>query len=255
MTERLAGRIALVTGGSRGIGAETARLLGAAGARVFVNYREKAQRAHRIVDDITRAGGTASAMCADLTDQAAVTAMINEIRDRCGRLDVLVLNASGGMERDVAPDYALRLNRDAQVSLVDTATPLLAPSGRIIFVTSHQAHFYESQPTYDEYVPVAASKRAGEHALRHRIPDLATRGISLVVVSGDMIEGTITLTLLERAHPGAIDTRRTQAGRLPTISAFATEIVSAATTPLASGHTVYVGGEDYLVSRSGSTER
>ncbi|WP_308197895.1 SDR family oxidoreductase [Saccharopolyspora soli] len=242
-----------MTGGSRGIGAETARLLGVAGARVFVNYREKAKRAQQVVDEITRAGGVASAVCADLTDQAAVTSMITEIRDRCGRLDLLVLNASGGMERDVAPGYALRLNRDAQLSLVDAAAPLLAPSSRIIFVTSHQAHFHGGQPTYREYEPVAASKRAGEDALRDRIPDLAARGITLVVVSGDMIKGTITVTLLERAHPGAIDTRRTQAGSLPTISEFAAEIMSAVTAPLESGHTVYVGGEDYLVGRSGST--
>ncbi|MEV0703654.1 SDR family oxidoreductase [Saccharopolyspora sp. NPDC050389] len=250
MSGSLAGRIALVTGGSRGIGAETARLLGAAGARVFVNYREKAKRAQRVVDEIARAGGAASAVRADLTDQAAVAAMANEIRDLCGRLDVLVLNASGGMERDVPPDYALRLNRDAQLSLVDAAAPLLSPSARIVFVTSHQAHFHGSRPTYDEYEPVAASKRAGEDALRDRIPGLAARGISLVVVSGDMIEGTITPTLLERARPGIIGARRAQAGSLPTISGFATEIVSAATAPLETGHTVYVGGEDYLVDRS-----
>ncbi|MEU6269119.1 SDR family oxidoreductase [Saccharopolyspora shandongensis] len=246
----LAGRIALVTGGSRGIGAETARLLGAAGARVFVNYREKAKRAQRVVDEIARAGGAASAVRADLTDRAAVAAMTGEIRDLCGRLDLLVLNASGGMERDVPADYALRLNRDAQVSLVDAALPLLSSSARIVFVTSHQAHFHGTRPTYDEYEPVAASKRAGEDALRARIPELTSRGIGLVVVSGDMIEGTITPTLLERARPGIIDARRTQAGALPTIYEFAAEIVSAATAPLETGHTVYVGGEDYLADRS-----
>ena len=55
-----------------------------------------------------------------------------------------------------------------------------------------------------EYVPVALSKRAGEDALRERIPALEERGVGFVVVSGDMIEGTITATLLERANPGAI---------------------------------------------------
>ena len=59
-----------------------------------------------------------------------------------------------------------------------------------------------------EYVPVALSKRAGEDALRARIPELGAAGVDFVVVSGDMIEGTITATLLERANPGAIATRR-----------------------------------------------
>ncbi|MGC7094980.1 SDR family oxidoreductase [Amycolatopsis lurida] len=242
----LSGRIALVTGASRGIGAETARLLGAAGATVFVNYREKARRAQQVVDEITAAGGTARAVGADLTDPAAAGAMVQEIQSRCGRLDLLVLNASGGMERGAAPDYALRLNRDAQLSLVDTARPLLVPRARIVFVTSHQAHFHGVQPVYREYEPIAASKRAGEDALRARIPALASRGISLVVVSGDMVEGTITPTLLDRVHPGAIDDRRTRGGALPTISGFAREIVTAAEMPVISGHTVYVGGADFL---------
>ncbi|QFU92096.1 SDR family oxidoreductase [Amycolatopsis sp. YIM 10] len=242
----LSGRIALVTGASRGIGAETARLLGAAGATVFVNYREKARRAQQVVDEITAAGGTARAVGADLTDPASVGAMVQEIQARCGRLDLLVLNASGGMERGAAPDYALRLNRDAQLSLVDTARPLLAPRARIVFVTSHQAHFHGVQPVYHEYEPIAASKRAGEDALRARIPALTSRGISLVVVSGDMVEGTITPILLDRVHPGAIDDRRTRGGALPTIAGFAREIVTAAEMPVISGHTVYVGGADFL---------
>jgi NAD(P)-dependent dehydrogenase (short-subunit alcohol dehydrogenase family) len=241
-------RVALVTGASRGIGAETARLLGASGAHVFVNYREKARRADQVVDDVNRAGGTATAVRADLTDRGAVAAMASMVREQCGRLDVLVLNASGGLERDADPDYALRLNRDAQLSVVDAVLPLLAQSGRIVFVTSHQAHFHREVGTYEEYEPVAASKRAGEDALRARIPELAARGVGLVVVSGDMIEGTITLTLLERARPGIIAARRTQVGGLPTIAEFAAEVVAAVSAPVESGHTVYVGGEDYLAT-------
>lgn len=239
-------QIALVTGASRGIGAEIARLLGTSGAHVFVNYREKARRADQVVDDINRAGGTATAVRADLTDSTAVAAMAEMVREQCGHLDALVLNASGGLERDADPDYALRLNRDAQLSVVDAALPLLTRSGRIVFVTSHQAHFYREVGTYEEYEPVAASKRAGEDALRARVPELGERGVGLVVVSGDMIEGTITLTLLERARPGVIAARRTQAGGLPTIAEFAAEVVAAVTAPVESGHTVYVGGADFL---------
>ena len=97
-------------------------------------------------------------------------------------------------------------------------------SGRVVFVTSHLAHFYGEKPIFPDYETVAASKKAGETALRERIGELAALGISLVVVSGDLIEGTITPKLLERAAPGLIETRRAQAGELPTVRDFAEAI-------------------------------
>jgi hypothetical protein len=65
-----------------------------------------------------------------------------------------------------------------------------------------------------------------------------------------MIEGTITVTLLERAQPGTIAARLAQIGEIPTIAQFAIEVVAAATDPHAPGHKVYVGGADYLSSCS-----
>ncbi|QWF85514.1 SDR family oxidoreductase [Amycolatopsis sp. CA-230715] len=240
-------RTVLVTGASRGIGAETARLLGAGGVHVFVNYREKAKRADQVVGEIVDAGGSAAAVRADLTDRDAVDAMIDDIRASHGRLDALVLNASGGMERGAAPGYALALNRDAQIGALDSALPLMTARSRVVFVTSHQAHFHGKGSAYEQYEPVAHSKRAGEDALRARIPALSARGIDLVVVSGDMIEGTITVTLLDRARPGTLDARRAQVGTLPTVGEFAAEVANAVTAPFETGHTVYVGGADYLV--------
>lgn len=240
-------RTVLVTGASRGIGAETARLLAAEGAHVFVNYREKAKRAEQVVGEIVEAGGSAAAVRADLTDRAAVEAMIGDIRASYGRLDAVVLNASGGMERTAAPGYALALNRDAQIGVLDAALPLMNAPGRVVFVTSHQAHFHGKTAAYEQYEAVAHSKRAGEDALRARIPELSARGVGLVVVSGDMIEGTITVTLLDRARPGILDARRAKAGTLPTVEEFAAEVAKAVSAPLETGHTVYVGGTDYLV--------
>ncbi|MCP3800633.1 SDR family oxidoreductase [Allokutzneria sp. A3M-2-11 16] len=238
----MTGRVVLVTGASRGVGAETARLLAASGAHVFVNYRDKAKRADRVVADIVEARGSAEAVKADLTDPDAVAAMF----ERCGRLDALVLNASGGMERNRDPDYAMRLNRDAQVRAVEMALPLMPALSRVVFVTSHQAHFHGQRPSYASYEAVAASKRSGEDELRARIPLLSERGVGLVVVSGDMIEGTITVTLLDRAEPGIVDARRAEVRSLPTVAEFAEAVARAAVEPVATGHTVYVGGADYL---------
>ena len=92
-----------------------------------------------------------------------------------------------------------------------------------------------------EYVPVALSKRAGEDALRARIPELTASGIDFVVVSGDMIEGTITATLLERANPGAISSRKESAGKLYNVGEFAAEVAAAAVEPIPADNTRYVG--------------
>lgn len=237
----LAGKRALVTGSSRGIGADTVRYLAEAGADVIVNYRNKEARALKLVASLEAAGARAIAIGADLTDPASVAAMFQRIEAEWGGLDILVLNASGGMEAGMAEDYAMRLNRDAQEGLLRAALPLLAPGARVVFVTSHQAHFIDSVETMPEYLPVALSKRAGEDALRAMIPELAAIGVEFVVVSGDMIEGTITATLLERANPGAISARKDAAGRLYNVGEFAAEVAAAVVEPVPADNTRYVG--------------
>ncbi|CDK00887.1 Dehydrogenase with different specificities [Microbacterium sp. C448] len=237
----LAGKRALVTGSSRGIGADTVRLLAEAGADVVINFRNKAPRAEKLAAQVRELGVRALVIGADLTDADSVGTMYAEVEREFGGLDILVLNASGGMESGMGEDYALLLNRDAQVGALQRALPLLGAGSRVVFVTSHQAHFIRTTPTMPEYEPVALSKRAGEDALRELIPDLTERGIEFVVVSGDMIEGTITATLLERANPGAIASRRESAGKLYNVGEFAAEIARAAVDPIPEDNTRLVG--------------
>ncbi len=242
------GRVALVTGASRGVGAATARMLAGRGADVIVNYRSKARRAEEVVGDVRRAGRRAVAARADLTDPEESTVMFASVREHFGRLDLLVLNASGGLERDRDEGYAMRVNLTAQTRALNLALPLMPEGGRVVFVTSHLAHFYGERPVYPSYEPVAASKKAGEDALRSRIPELSARGVSLVVVSGDVIEGTITPKLMERQSPGLLAARRRQAGRLPTVDDFARAVVDAAEDGgLASGTTVFVGSTEWEI--------
>ncbi|MDF1479954.1 SDR family oxidoreductase [Leifsonia sp. H3M29-4] len=237
----LAGKRALVTGSSRGIGADTASYFAAAGARVAINYRNKEARALKLVSQIADAGGEAIAIGADLTEPQSVAGLVEAVKEEFGGLDFLVLNASGGMESGMAEDYAMQLNRDAQVAFLNAARPLLSAGSRVVFVTSHQAHFIRTVPTMPEYLPVALSKRAGEDALREMIPSLEADGIEFVVVTGDMIEGTITATLLQRANPDAIESRRQAAGRLYNVGEFAAEVALAAVEPIPADHTRYVG--------------
>ena len=237
----LAGKVALVTGSSRGIGADTVRYFAEAGADVVINFRNKAPRAEKLASQLREHGVRALVVGADLTDPASVGSMFEQVSAEFGRLDILVLNASGGMESGMAEDYALTLNRDAQLNVLNAARPLLADGSRVVFVTSHQAHFIRTTPTMPEYEPVALSKRAGEDALRELIPSLEEEGIGFTVVSGDMIEGTITATLLERANPGAISARREDAGRLYNVSEFAAEVAKAALDAVPADNTRLVG--------------
>ncbi|MGO1609057.1 MAG: SDR family oxidoreductase [Agrococcus casei] len=237
----LAGKNALVTGSSRGIGADTVGYLAEAGANVVINYRQKAPRAEKVAAAAREHGVEAVTVQGDLTDAASIDAMFATVREQLGELDILVMNASGGMEAGLGEDYAMRLNRDAQVSLLTAALPALRDGARVVYVTSHQAHFINTTPTMPEYEQVAKTKRAGEDALRAMIPQLAERGIEFVVVSGDMIEGTITATLLERARPGAIESRRESAGKLYNVSEFAAEVARAAVEPVPAENTRLVG--------------
>ncbi|MCT1366849.1 MULTISPECIES: SDR family oxidoreductase [Kocuria] len=232
----------IVTGSSRGVGADTAKILASEGAGVVINYRQKAPRANKVVQAIEEAGGRAVAVGADITNHDDVQQLVDAAVSNFGGLDVLVLNASGGMETDLGEDYALRLNRDAQLDLLRTAAASMKEGSRVVFVTSHQAHFIHDVETMPEYEAVAKSKRAGEDALIAEIPALKEKGISLVVVSGDMIEGTVTATLLNRARPGTLEERRNEAGKLYSVEEFAQEVAAMVTADVETGHVELVGG-------------
>jgi 3-oxoacyl-[acyl-carrier protein] reductase len=91
--ERLTGKVAVVTGASKGIGAGIAKRLAAEGASVVVNYASSADGANRIVDDIVRAGGQAVAIGASVANGDDVTGLFDRVRQKFGRVDVLVNNA------------------------------------------------------------------------------------------------------------------------------------------------------------------
>ena len=246
--DQLSGARVLITGSSRGIGAQTAQYLSQAGAGVVINYRNKAQRAEKLVAQIEAAGGKALAIGADLTDPLGVARLVTQIKEEWGGLDILVLNASGGMEADMGEDYAMKLNRDAQVGMLTSVLPMMEPGSRVVFVTSHQAHFIREVETMAEYVPVALSKRAGEDALRGMITEMTGRGVSFVVVSGDMIEGTVTATLLNRANPGVIEQRKEQVGKLYNVDEFAAEGAKACVDDIPEDHTRLVGDTSSFTS-------
>lgn len=238
-------KVVLVTGSSRGVGARVATLLAGLGARLVIHCRQRAPLAEKVAEGISGLGAQALVVRADLTVPQDTRRLFGDIARRFGRLDVLVLNASGGLEIDKPADYAMRLNVDAQLRAVDAALPMMPEGGRIVFVTSHHAHFHGQRRTVGEYEAVAAAKRAGETALRARIPEFDARGIRLVVVSGDVIERTVTAVLLERARPELFARRRARLGSLLSVEEFASAVARASHDPdAASGDTVYVGSTE-----------
>ncbi|MHB8597863.1 MAG: SDR family oxidoreductase [Ktedonobacteraceae bacterium] len=237
--------VALITGGSRGIGREVALILADAGYDIVFTYRNKATRAAEVAAAITQRGQKALPLACEISQARAIAKMRGQMRPMTDHLNILVLNASGGLERDLVaanPDYPMLMNRDAQLSLVKGVLPLLRSGSVIVFVTSHWAHLYGKIQQIPAYEPVARSKYAGEQALRALQSDLTSRGVRLIVVTGDLIEGTIAPRLLERSAPGLISQRRSSYGVLPTVSEMSHAIARAALAPsLLSGSTIVVG--------------
>ena len=103
----LTGRVVIVTGGGRGIGAAISRVLAREGAAVAVNYAHSADKAQTVVGQIMEAGGSARAYCADVRDQVAVQAMVDAVNGDFGRLDGMVNNAIAGKQHGPVSEASL----------------------------------------------------------------------------------------------------------------------------------------------------
>lgn len=141
-------RVALVTGGSTGIGAATARLLAARGAAVAVNYATSKARAEEVVRDIRSAGGTAIAVQADVTQPEAVSRLAGTVHAELGKVDLLINNAGGLLGREPIREMSLdlwqrtmdlNLNSVFLVSQAFLADMTSRGFGRIVTVSSISA--------------------------------------------------------------------------------------------------------------------
>lgn len=132
----LEGRVALVTGGGRGIGAAIARVLAREGARVAVNYGSSRDKAEAVVGEIAAAGGTAQAFGADVRDAEAIARMVAEVRERFGRLDGVINNAiagrqNGALAQATMDDYntAFDFGCKAVINMTQATRPLFKEQG------------------------------------------------------------------------------------------------------------------------------
>src|SRR5260370_2344787 len=141
------------------------------GDDVAITYHNKAARASQVVKEMTQQGARAVAGCCDITQQADIERLFATLSDWSGRLDLLVLNAAGGLERDLVttdPSYPMHINRDAQLALLDSALPLMLEGGVVVFVTSHWAHLHGQVHYVPPYAPVPQTKHPGHQPLHAR---------------------------------------------------------------------------------------
>lgn len=216
-------RIVLVTGASRGVAAQVARRLADADTHVLVHYRRNVGAAEAVAAAIRDAGGNASTLAADISDAAATAAMMDSIKARFGRLDAMIIDASGGLGSGTNAHYAVGGDREAHRRLARLAMPLMPAGGRIVFATSHQAHFFPNKAVPKGYAAVAAGIRAGETALSAMRLDFARAQIRFTVVSANL------------------------AGPLPAVDDMAAAIVRSVSTATPTG-VVYVGSANYLMT-------
>jgi 3-oxoacyl-[acyl-carrier protein] reductase len=184
MSTNLKGKIALVTGASRGIGRAIAEKLAESGAAVIVNYANNAGEAQKVVAGIQAAGGSAMAMQADIGRVPEIVRLFDESIAHFGKLDILVNNAGIMFAKPVSVTTEAEFDRIFAINVKGTffacqqAATRLADGGRIInFSSSVTARF---MPTYGAY---AATKGAVEQLTRSLAKELGPRGITINTVS------------------------------------------------------------------------
>jgi NAD(P)-dependent dehydrogenase (short-subunit alcohol dehydrogenase family) len=181
---KLEGKVALVTGGSRGIGAAIARRLAADGADVALTYARSAEKAHAVVADIRLAGRRGLALAADNADPRAVERAVDAAMDAFGRLDILVNNAGiysvASLDALTVEDFdaAVAVNVRAPFVASKAAAARMGEGGRIISIGSNLAERVLG-PGISLY---ALTKAALVGLTKAMARDLGPRGITVNVV-------------------------------------------------------------------------
>jgi 3-oxoacyl-[acyl-carrier protein] reductase len=236
---RLDGRVALVTGASRGIGKAIALALAEQGAKVAVNYVSRADEADAVVAAIGGKGGTAVAIKADVSDPAAVEAMVAAVAAQLGPIDVLVNNAGIAQRRGLDDLTEADFDRTIAVNLKSAflCTQAVLPGmrrrgfGRIVNISSGAARGAGVIGAHYN-----ASKAGLEGLTRGYAARLAQAGITVNAVAPSLIA-----TDMSGAFP-AEAAKRIPVGRMGTPDEVAQAVVMVATNPYMTGQTVQVNG-------------
>ena len=203
MTKTLTGKVALVTGGSRGIGAASAKALADEGATVAISYSASPDKAEAVVRDLKAKGVQAKAFKADQANTAEVDNLVKDVADHFGHLDILVNNAGVAVTGAVddpqsdtrAFDRQYAINLDAVVTAIRAASKLMGDGGRIVTVGSGIA----TRASFPGLADYAATKAAIVGYTKGAARDLGPRGITVNVLQ----PGSIDTDMNPKDGPGA----------------------------------------------------
>lgn len=246
LPQDLAGRTALVTGASRGIGAETARTLAARGAAVVVHYGQSKDAAQRVADDIAQAGGTAQLLQADLSQADQAASLVDRAVKLAGPLDLLVNNAgmiAGAPMHEVTAEHI-----DSQFALNVRAPALVAKGfveqfagsdGRIVnlatFITGQQAMtgalMYCATKAAVETLTVGWAHELGAKAIRVNAVAPGAVETDMYAASGKAAEAY----LIERTPLGRIGQPRDIAQMIAYLCSPAAEWITGQVFPVTGG--------------------
>lgn len=191
MRMSLDGKVAIVTGASRGIGRAIAERLAGEGAAVVVNHRASAEQAAEVVAAIEAAGGQGAALLADMGVVADAQRLVNSTIERFGKLDILVNNAGVGNRTAMADmtekefDWTLAVNSRGPFFAIQAAVPRMNDGGRIINISSCGTHIAQVTGLLAVY---QMSKGALEQLARCYMKELGARGITINSVLPGFVE-------------------------------------------------------------------
>lgn len=250
MKKSIAGKVAFITGGSRGIGRATALKLAAEGCDVAIVYHNSHEEAQGVCDQVRQQGRRAMAIQADVSDPTSLTEAFGEFRKEFDRVDIVVSNAAIGV---LKPAMELTLkhwrrcmetNALALNTLAQHAVPLMRDGGRIIGISSLGA-----SRAIPHYSFIGASKAALESLARGLAQELGQHGIRVNIVSAGVVDTDALKHFPNREQLLAEYARRTPAGPTLTVEdvANAVFLLCLPEASMITGHTLVVDG-GYCIS-------
>ena len=221
MSKKLEGKIALITGGSRGIGAAIAKRLAADGANVAITYTKGADAAASVVKEIERAGGKAIAIQAEAADVEAVKAAVEKTIATFGQLDVLVNNAGTAIPKAFEETTLEEMDRVLDINIrgvfvaTQAALKHMNEGGRIIMIGSAVGE----RAVAPGLVPYAATKGAVKMFTQALSREVGSRGITVNNVQPGPIDTELNPASGDWAVPQKAATALDRYGRVDEIAA------------------------------------
>ena len=214
ISQNLSGKIALVTGGSRGIGKSIALELGRRGATVIINYLKNHEAAKTTVEELKLQGIKTTRIKAHIGEEAAIDSLVSKIENQFGQLDILVNNAASGVMRPTTElsvkhwDWTMNINARGPWMLSVAASRLMPDGGRIINISSPGSTW-----VLPAYFAVGVSKAAIEAVTRYLAVELGPKGIAVNTVSPGFVMTEALNAFPDQLGIRDIASRPTPAGR------------------------------------------